>query len=113
MNAAVVQLPYEPFPEPAPGLRDLYEPAKPYIHSSDLRWSWGAMRGRPEDWAARYATRPAAELVPAAREAEFAAIVVDRFAYPDRGTAVEADIRGVLGSAPEASVDGRYWFWPL
>jgi phosphoglycerol transferase len=112
-RAAVVQLPYEPFPEPTPGLRDLYEPAKPYIHSSDLRWSWGAMRGRPDDWAAMYATKPAAELVPAARAAGFAGILVDRRAYPDQGAATEADLRGVLGSGPEPSPDGRYLFWRL
>jgi phosphoglycerol transferase len=112
-RAAVVQLPYEAFPEPTPGLQDLYEPAKPYIHSSDLRWSWGAMRGRPDDWAATYATKPAAELVPAARAAGFAGILVDRRAYPDQGAATEADLRGVLGSGPEPSPDGRYLFWRL
>lgn len=111
-HAAVVQLPYETFPEPTPGLRDLYEPAKAYVHSSDLRWSWGAMRG-PDDWAGQHATKPAAELVPTARQAGFAAILVDRLAYADQGTAVEADLRGVLGSAPALSPDGRYWFWPL
>ncbi len=112
-GAAVVQLPYVPFPEPPVGLRDGYDQAKAYAHSSDLRWSYGAMKGRPEDWASRYATKPAAELVPAAREAGFAGIVVDRLSYPDQGAAVEADLRGVLGSAPESSADGRYWFWPL
>jgi hypothetical protein len=112
-RAMVVQLPYEPFPEPRPGPRPLYEPAKPYIHSSDLRWSFGAMKGRPDDWAAANATRPAAELVPAAREAGFAAIHVDRLAYPDQGAAVENELRGVVGSEPERSGNGRYLLWPL
>jgi phosphoglycerol transferase len=112
-DASVVQLPHEPFPEPTPGLRPPYESAKAYLHSSDLRWSWGAMRGRPDDWSALYATRPAAELVPAAREAGFEAIVVDKLAYPDGGAATEADLSRVLGTEPQRGPEGRYLLWRL
>ena len=112
-GASVVQLPHEPFPEPPLGPRPIYEPAKAYLQTSDLRWSWGAMRGRPDDWSAQYATRPAAELVPAAREAGFAAIVVDKLAYPDGGAATEADLRTVLGAEPERGPEGRYLLWRL
>jgi phosphoglycerol transferase len=112
-GASVVQLPHEPFPEPPLGPRPIYEPAKGYLHSSDLRWSWGAMRGRPDDWSALYATRPAAELVPAAREAGFEAIVVDKLAYPDGGVATESDLRRVLGTEPQRGPEGRYLLWRL
>jgi phosphoglycerol transferase len=112
-GASVVQLPHEPFPEPPLGPRPIYEPAKAYLHTSDARWSWGAMRGRPDDWSALYATRPAAELVPAAREAGFGAIVVDKLAYPDRGVATESDLRRVLGTEPERGPEGRYLLWRL
>jgi phosphoglycerol transferase len=112
-GAKVVNLPYEPFPEPAAGRQAIYEPVKAYLHSENLRWSYGAMRGRPEDWAAENATKPAAELVPAAREAGFAAIIVDRLGYGDDGAAAEADLRRVLGTEPERSPDGRYLFWTL
>jgi hypothetical protein len=113
-QAMVVQLPYEPFPEPEPTPgRPPYEPAKAYLHSSDLRWSFGATKGRPDDWAAANATRPAAELVQTARKAGFAGIHVDRLAYPDQGVAAEADLRGAVGSEPDRSPDGRYLFWEL
>jgi hypothetical protein len=112
-RASLVQLPHEPFPEPPLGPRPIYEPGKAFLHSSDLRWSFGAMRGRSDDWSGRYATRPAAELVPAAREAGFAGISVDRLGYPDGGAAAEADLRTVLGAGPERSPDGRYLFWRL
>ena len=26
-----------------------YDQVRPYLHSDDLRWSYGAMKGRPED----------------------------------------------------------------
>ena len=111
-RAMVVQLPYEPFPEPPLGHRPLYESAKPYLHSSDRRWSFGAMRGRPDDWAAANATRPAAELVAAAREEGFAGIQLDRLAYLDQGAAAEAELSGAVGE-PERSDNGRYLFWNL
>lgn len=112
-EAMVVQLPYEPFPEPLPGRQAVYEPVKAYLHTDDLRWSWGAMRGRPEDWAAANATKPAAELVPAAREAGFSAILVDRLGYGDDGAAIEPELRRVLGAEPERSPNGRFLFWRL
>ena len=34
-GGSIVQLPHEPFPEPPPGLRPPYEPAKAYLHTSD------------------------------------------------------------------------------
>jgi phosphoglycerol transferase len=112
-GASVVELPYEPFPEPALGGRAPYDPAKPYLHSHDLRWSWGAMRGRPEDWAATIAGKPAAQVVPAAREAGFSGILLDRTAYGAAAPSVEADFGKVLGSEPEPSQDGRYVFFRL
>jgi phosphoglycerol transferase len=112
-GASVVELPYEPFPEPALGGRAPYDPAKPYLHSHDLRWSWGAMRGRPEDWAATIAGKPAAQVVPAARQAGFSGILLDRIAYGPAAASVEADFGKVLGSEPEPSEDGRYVFFPL
>lgn len=112
-GAAVVNLPYEPFPEPPAGRQAVYEAAKGYLHTEGLRWSYGAMKGRPEDWAASNATKPAAELVPAARQAGFAAILVDRLGYGDDGAGAEAELRGVMGVEPERSPDGRYLFWRL
>lgn len=112
-GAAVVQLPYEPFPEAAAARQAIYEPVKAYLHTDELRWSYGAMRGRPEDWAGAHATKPAAELVPAAREAGFAAILVDRLGYGDNGAATESELRQVLGSEPERSPNGRYLVWRL
>ena len=111
-RAAVAQVPYEPFPEPPPNtLLGIYEPAKPYLHSDDLRWSWGAMRGRPADWMAAYAGKPAAELVAAARQRGFRALLLDRAVLGAQASAVEADYQSALGE-PVLRND-RYDLWQL
>jgi phosphoglycerol transferase len=109
----VVSLPYEPFPEPVQGLRDPYEPAKAFLHTDDLRWSYGAMRGRPEDWAAENTSKPAPELVAAARAEGFAGILLDREADAARSDALEAELRAAVGAEPERSPDGRFAFFRL
>lgn len=112
-EAMVVQLPHEPFPEPEPGPIGLYEPAKAYLHSHDLRWSWGAMRGRPDDWAVTVAQKPAAEVADVAREQGFAGVLLDRSALGESGPATEADWRRVIGADAIESAGRRYVFFPL
>jgi hypothetical protein len=111
-EAMVVELPYEPFPEPAPGLRDPYEPAKAYLHTDDLRWSYGAMRGRPADWLGELAGRPVSEVIAAARERGFTGLRVDRLAYSDGGAGIMSELR-VLGGEALRSGDGRFLFYRL
>jgi len=68
-GTAIFQLPYVPFPEgygatgtsvsaPNPNFGTTYELARGPIHSDRLRWSYGAMKGRPADWQAPLATQP-------------------------------------------------------
>jgi hypothetical protein len=71
------------------------------------------MRGRPEDWAATIAGKPAAQVVPAARQEGFSGILLDRVAFGPAAASVEADFGKVLGSQPEPSPDGRYVFFSL
>jgi hypothetical protein len=111
-DAMVVQVPYEPFPEPAPTPIGIYEPAKPYLHTDGLRWSWGAMRGRPDDWAATIAGRPAAEVVAAARGEGFDGILLDRAALGAAAAATEADFHAAVGTPARPSND-RYAFFRL
>jgi hypothetical protein len=109
-GAMILQLPFHPFPEALPeGTMVDYDLFKGYVHSRHLRWSYGAMKGRPEDWTAAAATAPVSQVVPEAVAAGFAAVYVDRFGYADGGAAVEGQIREALGvSAPlTTSEDGR------
>ena len=69
------------------------------------------MRGRPADWMAAYAGKPAAEVVAAARERGFQALLLDRGVLGAQAAAVQADYRSVLGRP--TLEDGRYDLWRL
>jgi phosphoglycerol transferase len=110
----VYQLPYMPFPEAGSiGRMSDYDHVKPYLHSSGLRWSYGAMRGRPADWAERFRNAPMSQLLPELRRRGFRGIEIDRFGYPDNGVGVEADLRRQLRESPLVSGDRRLSFFQL
>ena len=109
-NAMVLQLPLHPFPEVVgDGFMQDYDLLKGYIHSTDLRWSYGAMKGRPEDWTTPALSKPLPGVVRGAVAAGFVGVYVDRHGYFDYGKAIEEQLEKVLGvSAPTlVSEDGR------
>jgi phosphoglycerol transferase len=117
-GAAIFQLPYASFPEytpPPPGRTVVYDLLRPYIHSNALRWSFGAVHGRPADWAGQLADKPLREVVPVASAVGFDALYVDRLGYATDASAdaaVEELVR-LVGRQPEANDDGRLLFFDL
>src|SRR5262249_46872057 len=89
--------------------------ARPYIHSRDLRWSYGAMKSRPEDWEAYLAEKPLREIVAGAAASGFAGIYVDLYAYgpgaPRRQ--FKAQLRALVRTKPLVGANGRLLFLPL
>jgi phosphoglycerol transferase len=112
-GAAVYQLPYVYFPEDLTSRTGAYEPARFYLHSSRLRWSWGAMRGRPADWASRLARASVPATTRAVAAAGFQGITVDRRGYADGGNSVVSRLTSVLRAPPLSSPDGRFVFFDL
>lgn len=108
--AAVFQLPYFTFPETVPpGEMIDYDPMRGYLHSDRLRWSYGAMKGRPTaDWQERVSKLPTGEFVTAITDAGFSAVWVDRYGYPDRRPWVEAELAPLADGPPLVSPTGRY-----
>jgi phosphoglycerol transferase len=101
-EAVVLQLPYVPFPSSPPVQRMVdYDHVHPYLHSDDLRWSYGAMKGRPEDVGDDVTSSAQASAL------GFDAVMVDRFGFADNGAAVEAELRRISESEPIVSPDGR------
>ena len=100
-GAAVFQLPHLPFPEGGQqaGLfeNDLL---RGYLHSDDLRWSFGATKGRPEEWVDDLAGLPTATVLDAAAAAGFAGLYIDRFGYQDGGACARKRGARPVGAEP-------------
>ncbi len=101
-GAMILQLPYMTFPESAPvGQLDSYQSLRLALHSSSLRWSGGAMRGREADnWRRQVDELPLEEQVAAARAAGFAGVQVSRLGYADQGYELEQKLRTLVDSDP-------------
>jgi phosphoglycerol transferase len=116
-DAEVYQLPYVAYPEPAPSppLIGTYDNAIPYVLTTDLRWSWGGLRGRPADYPGALQGLPVEVLLPAVAAAGFEGLWIDRAAYKDGGAAIIGAAKRVTGSAPllQPAPRARYAFFRL
>src|SRR3954451_4410566 len=103
-GAMVFQLPYQPFPEAAPVVEMAdYSHLKGYLHSRALRWSYGAIKGRPEaEWQPEISALPAAEMAEQLVLKGFDGLYIDRFGYADRGMKLEQEMAAQLGGAAAA-----------
>lgn len=106
-GAMVYETPYFPYPERG------YDEARPYIHTKALRFSFGAIEGRPADWAGALAGQPGGLIVPSVAAAGFAGVLVFPSFYPDGGQAADQDLRRVASATPIQSPDGNYRFYDL
>jgi hypothetical protein len=113
-NAMVLELPYIPFPEARlPTGVTSYEPLIPYLHSTALRWSGGAMEGRSTDWLASASGRPTDQLIADAVAAGFNGVYVLRSGYADQGVAVIDSIQALIGAPPLSEAGGGAAFFDL
>jgi phosphoglycerol transferase len=120
-NALVFQLPYVPFPEGHSSHHEewwkflSYVHLRPYLHSSRVHWSGGAMKGRAvARWQESVSDQPASKLVPELRARGFRGLWIDRRGYGD-GADVKliADLRELLGVAPVIDERGYIVFFVL
>jgi phosphoglycerol transferase len=114
-RAMVFQLPVRAFPEVrGPVDMNVSDSFRLYLHSHDLRWSFGGVEGRPTaDWQTPLAAQPADALLPRLAAVGFAGLTVDRFGYDDGAAALEGGIRALVGDPAATSPDGRYSFFDL
>ncbi|MCS5716633.1 hypothetical protein N1027_00610 [Herbiconiux sp. CPCC 205763] len=110
----IYQLPYIPFPESPPvnGVTDSDE-LRPFLHSDDLRWSAGGIKGRaPIDDVGAYASLAVPAMLMALNGIDACGIVVDRAAYTDHGDDIVAQLERATGTGASAfdSADGRFTF---
>ena len=113
-GAAVLNLPYQPFPEAPPrGQIGEFDEVVGFLFQPTLNWSFGAMRGRVPDYQKVLETQPVDQWMKAAVAIGFTGIVLDRAGYTDQErAALEAQIAALAGP-PTVSTDGRYAFYDL
>ncbi len=114
-QAMIFQLPYTPFPE-SKGIHQMedYDHVRGYYHSNRLRWSYGAMKGRPADlWQQSIVSQPVPEMLESLAQAGFSGIYVDRFGYEDQGQKIEAELAQQLSPATVVSRNQRLSFFNL
>jgi phosphoglycerol transferase len=121
-GSAILELPYVPFPEgfhvagqpPVNPFSNGYELLRPYLNTHGLRFSFGAIKGRPADWEASLASEPLDVVVAAAAAADFRAIYVDPLGYgPAVAARVRAGLTRLLGAGPLVSPLGDAWLFDL
>lgn len=123
-GAAVFELPYVPFPEgygaattalgfASPNFGTTYEELRGYITSSSLRWSYGAAKGRPADWAGELAEKPLSVALGAAALSGFDGLVIQPSGYRVAPALLMAALRAELGAAPLIDRRGELWFFDL
>lgn len=108
-GAAVFQLPYLEYPENGPtGEMYDYAHTRGYLHSSKLRWSYGAVKGRPTaEWQKGVNALPTDAMVRAIVEKGFDAVWVDRWGYGKGPAPFESELEK-LADGLRVSEDKRY-----
>jgi phosphoglycerol transferase len=115
-NSMVFQMPYVGFPEfpaPSPNQPDASAFFRGYLHSKNLKWSFGAMAGRNDNWHAWVSQQPLDELLTIIAAVGFKGIHMDRKNYLDTGKQIEAELKQHLGVEPIASLNGDFVFFNM
>ncbi len=132
-GSAIMQMPYVPFPEnPGVGAMYDYDQLRPYVQGGGMRWSYGAVKGRIDDWQASFfgvtpeqiaagevrgapldGGRPTRASLTAIVAAGFDGLYLDRFGYGGGIGPFERDTRRIVGRAPLVSPNGRQVFFDL
>ncbi|CAN7665974.1 sugar translocase [Variovorax sp. LjRoot130] len=112
-GSAIYQMPYMKFPESeSVGTLGSYELALGFIHSRDLKWSFGAIAGRQgDDFFRALSQRPIPVQLEIARYLGFKGIYMDRRGYTDGGKAIESELQAQLREPPLTHPSGSSVFY--
>jgi phosphoglycerol transferase len=114
-KSAIFQLPYFAFPESPPvNNMPAYSYFRGYLHSHQLRWSAGAMKGRPvATWQKTVSEKPLPQLLHEIVIAGFSGITIDRNGYTDHGKVLESELTMLLHQKPLISPMNDLTFFDL
>lgn len=114
-GSMIFELPIMMFPENGPvnALGD-YQLARGYLHSHTLRWSYGAMGGRPTiGWQTKVSQASLPKMVNILVYAGFNGIVLARQGFKDHGKNIQKKLTVLLDQKPLISQDGEFVFYDL
>jgi hypothetical protein len=105
-GAMTFQVPVMDYPEsPLANVVPAYEPFRPYLHSERLRFSFGTNKGRATDqWPHSLEKLPLAQVVSEVKSHGFAALWIDRKAFPENSTILIDNLQS-LGCGPVIESD--------
>jgi len=111
----IAQFPYVSYPESADVYQmSGYEQIYGYLHSKNIHWSYGAVRGREADaWLSNLSRKPVDVQVKTLEEAGFSGLVINRNGYADNSQAIEQTLRDLLQVTPIVSDNQKLAFFKL
>ena len=112
-GAMVFQLPYSTFPMSQPVNRmGPYEQIRGYLHTRNVRWSYGALNGREtQAWQQSVSQLPAQEMVDVLAISGFKGIYLNQRGYSDSGAKKINRLGGILNTQPTVtSAFGEVFF---
>ena len=114
-GSMIFQLPYFPFPEYGRNVNKIvdYDLFRGYLHSKNLKWSYGAMVGRHSNWHQVISEEPLDILLAKISFVGFNGIYIDRYGYSDGGKNIELEIQNSLGVQPIVSGSQRLAFYSM
>lgn len=113
--SAIFELPYASFPESL-RINQMAEDEllRPYLHSHQLRWSYGAMRGRTlTKWQETVSKEAVPEMLKQLALTGFTGVYLDRSGYLDQGKQIESALSETLKVKPLVSQDGSMVFFDM
>ena len=112
-GAQVGQLPIITFPERSLNASRPYDPVRPFLHTDDIAFSYGGVRGRESDWQQILVDAPAQEIVDAFVSLGFDALLIDRGGYLDGGEQIAAELMAITGEEVLGDTNDKWWFLPI
>jgi phosphoglycerol transferase len=110
-GSMVFQLPVMDFPEAPLRTETSYDHLRPYLHTRHLRFSFGSMKGRPqEQWQHEIEKLSLADSVAELKKRGFAGIYVSRPGYSDGLPALEKGLRALENGDIIESGEGDLFF---
>jgi phosphoglycerol transferase len=114
-DTKVFQLPYVPFPENPPVYRMTdYDHFRAYLHSVNITWSYGAMKGRDGDlWQREIVKKSLDKMLEDLSFSGFNGIYLDSYGYPDNGKEMISRLSSALKTSPIVSENKRLYFFDM